>query len=107
MTVAAEVVAPRDAEEHRGDVARRVAVTESMLRRKANASSGVIVKDEWQQSATVDGPPSPGRMPTAKPMATPISSSPKSGPRKDLEEALDERLSHGGQLTQDERCASE
>ena len=48
-----------------------VAVTADMPRRKANASTASILKMNGSISASVTGPPSPGRMPTAKPITMP------------------------------------
>jgi len=59
-----------------------VAVTASMPRRKANASIGVILKTNGSMSASVVGPPSPGRRPTTKPRTMPISISPNVGHAK-------------------------
>src|SRR6266508_4323376 len=59
-----------------------VAVTASIPRRKANASTGVILKTNGSMSASVVGPPRPGSSPTTKPSAMPISISPKVGHAK-------------------------
>ncbi len=56
-----------------------VLVTAAIPRRNANASTGVILKMNGSMSASVVGPPRPGRMPTAKPMAMPISMRPNAG----------------------------
>ena len=56
-----------------------VLVTAAIPSRNANASTGVIVKTKGSISASVVGPPRPGRIPTAKPMAIPISMRPKAG----------------------------
>ena len=56
-----------------------VLVTAAIPRRNANASTGVILKTKGSMSASVVGPPRPGRMPTAKPIAMPISIRPKAG----------------------------
>ncbi len=56
-----------------------VAVTASIPRRKAKASTGDILNTNGSIRASVVGPPNPGRIPTANPMATPISISPNVG----------------------------
>src|SRR5687767_1688793 len=50
-----------------------VAVTAAMPSRNANASAALMVKMNGNISASVVGPPSPGRMPTTKPSAMPAS----------------------------------
>ena len=59
-----------------------VLVTESMPRRNANASTGVILNTKGSMRASVVGPPRPGRIPTVNPMATPISIRPNVGHAK-------------------------
>ena len=48
-----------------------VAVTADMPNRKAKASTASILKMNGSISASVTGPPSPGRIPTANPITMP------------------------------------
>ena len=50
-----------------------VAATECMPRRKANASTGVIVNTNGSIRARLAAPPMPGRSPTTKPVPMPTS----------------------------------
>src|SRR5438128_1768214 len=59
-----------------------VLVTAAIPRRNANASTGFILKMNGSMSASVVGPPRPGRMPTAKPIRIPTSIRPKAGQPK-------------------------
>ena len=49
-----------------------VAVTADMPKRKAKASTGVILKMKGSIKARAVGPPRPGRIPTQNPTAMPI-----------------------------------
>ncbi len=54
-----------------------VLTTQAIPSRNAKASTGVIFTTKGSISAIAVGPPSPGRIPTAKPIAIPKSMSPK------------------------------